>query len=314
MWLKFPVISHEAGKEECTGLVATLGNFDGIHLGHQSLLSAVHSEAANRKLRSALITFSPHPAKLIRGNAPRRLTKFRQIVEISRSIGISDLIVLRFNRAMSQLEPEQFVDQILIKKYQVKHLVIGPYARIGKDRKGNAEWILNYFRTKGLSASLLQPFSSGAERISSNLVRECVSKGELEHAAALLGRPFSISSRVVSGDSRGRELGFPTANLQIGSYVKPPHGVYFCKTIIDEKRYFALANFGIRPTFGGDNEVLEVFLINYNGTDLYEKRLEVALLKKIREERKFDSAQALQAQIQIDLQAAKELIEKESIN
>jgi len=314
MWLKFPAVAKEFKKVPETGLVATLGNFDGIHLGHQSLLEAVKAEASIRQLRCGLITFSPHPAKLIRGGAPKRLTKFRQIVEIAKSKGINDLIVLRFNWAMSQLEPEQFVDDLLIKKYQVKHLVIGPYARIGKNRKGTAEWILNYFQQKGLSATMLQPFSSGSERVSSNLIRECISKGELEHASQLLGRPFSISSKVVSGDSRGRLLGFPTANLDISNYVKPPYGVYFCKAKVEGKTSYTLANFGIRPTFDGKKEVLEAFLMDYQGPELYRKRMDLALLKQIREERHFDSSQALKNQIESDIKVAKELIETKSFN
>ena len=194
----------------------------------------------------------------------------------------------------------------------MKHLVIGPFARIGKNRKGTTEWILSYLEKKGLSATVVEPFSVGSERVSSNRIRECISKGDLEHAAQLLGRPFSISSRVVTGDSRGRKLNFPTANLQVADYVMPPHGVYFCSTKIDGKKFYALANFGVRPTFNGTKEVLEAYLMNFNGPNIYGKRIELTFNKKIRNELHFESPQALQEQIKHDIEFGKELIKKDT--
>lgn len=292
------------------GLVATLGSFDGLHLGHQSLLSEVKKEACQQGRKSAFITFSPHPAKVINAIEPKQLSSFRQQFLQLGKLQIDEMIVIPFNKKLAQLEAEDFVDRILIERYDVRHLIVGPYATIGRARKGSPEWIQNYFESKGLSARIVEPVFFEGRRTSSNQIRELISEGRVDLAGQLLGRPYSIMGIVKPGKKLGRNLGFPTANLSIGTYVKPPYGVYFGSTLLSGRHYTSVSNFGVRPTFESAREVLETHLLDYDGPEFYGKRIEVQLLSKIRDEQKFPSVSELQAQIKLDIEKARELIAK----
>lgn len=321
MWLKLPLSVSvdpalaEIGEQRnmrAEGLIATLGNFDGVHLGHQALLAEVKKEALLQNRSSALISFSPHPAKVFTACAPRRLTSFRQLTGCVRSQGVDNLIIIRFTPHLAEMEAEQFVDQFLIERYNVQHLVIGPFATIGKNRKGTPEWIADYFQSRGRRAEVLAAFCLEDKRVSSNQIRSLISEGNIALAGRLLGRPYRIMGRVIKGDKIGRTLGFPTANIDIRDYAKPPYGVYFAQVCLKGVCYTALSNFGVRPTFGGRQEVLETHLLDYGGADFYGQRIELELIEKVRDEKQFSSTAELCRQISADIEKVRNLIEKRS--
>jgi len=290
---------------EARGAVVALGNFDGLHLGHQKVIGEALRLAAELDAPCGVLTFEPHPRAYFQPDKPAfRLTPFRIKLRQLDAIGVDYLYLLSFDRAMAERSPESFIVEVLGQGLEPIHLVVGYDFVFGKGRSGNAAMLGDLGRAAGFAVTSV-PAAADAEGVvySSTKVRERLAAGDPLGAARILGRPWEIEGRVESGDKRGRLLGFPTANVAIGGYLQPALGVYAVKAGIDEGRgtrwLDGVANLGRRPTVGGTRVQLETHLFDFAG-DLYGSHLRVALIDFIRPERKFDGLEALKAQIAAD--------------
>ncbi|WP_148715572.1 bifunctional riboflavin kinase/FAD synthetase [Chitinolyticbacter meiyuanensis] len=292
---------HHAALPPCA---LTIGNFDGLHLGHRAMLAELRGAAAVRGLATALITFEPHPRELFApADAPTRLTSLREKIELLRSEGIDYLIIQPFNRRFAGIEALAFRDDVLARQLNVRYLLVGDDFRFGAKRAGDFALLqaATAFETHNLATVALD----GA-RISSTAVRDALAAGDMDHAADLLGRPYSISGRVIGGDKLGRELGFPTANIQLRHNRPPMQGIFVVEAHGLERPFPGVASLGVRPTVKGADAapVLEVHLFDFN-RQIYREHLTVRFLAKLRDEAKFDGLPALIAQIGRDCDDAR---------
>ncbi|WP_308445827.1 bifunctional riboflavin kinase/FAD synthetase [Chitinolyticbacter albus] len=292
---------HHAALPPCA---LTIGNFDGLHLGHRAMLAELRGAAAVRGLSTALITFEPHPRELFSpGEAPARLTSLREKIELLRSEGIDSLIIQPFNRHFAGIDALTFRDDVLARQLSVRYLLVGDDFRFGAKRAGDFDLLkaATAFETHNLATVALD-----GGRISSTAVRDALVSGDMDHAADLLGRPYSISGRVVGGDKLGRELGFPTANIQLRHNRPPMLGIFVVEVAGLERTYQGVASLGVRPTVKGAGAapVLEVHLFDFN-RQIYREHLQVRFLAKLRDEAKFDGLPALIAQIARDCDDAR---------
>ena len=278
-----------------------MGKFDGLHLGHKTLLVSLKKKAEEKNLLKVVLTFDRHPSALFNPSGSSKLLfRKKEKVQFFKNFAIDHLIIQPFDRDFSEISPLDFCGDLLLKKLRVKSLILGYDACFGKGKGGNFQFIKeNNF---DFDCSQLKPLLLKGETVSSTKIRELVSKGEMEKVTLFLGRNYGITAKVVHGEKRGRTLGFPTANLLFERELFPPFGVYVCRAHFEGNSYQAVANFGQRPTFYKDGKpLLEVFLDNFDG-DLYGKDLSVELLKLIRKEQKFSDFQELKKQIEADLQ------------
>lgn len=284
--------------------VAAIGNFDGLHIGHAALLKEVKSAAENTH-RPILISFYPHPSQVlgIVKHMPR-ITSLRQRVEILNKLGIQELVLLHFTHHMSKWSAADFTDRILKRFLNVDRLVVGPDAAIGSKREGTVDWMTDNFSKFGIQLTIKPFLESSGTRVSSRRIRAVIIAGEVEDAAKLLGRPYELESRVTRGDGRGSAIGIPTANLPVTHGVIPKRGVYAGWCTLRGEKFKAVANIGIRPTFGGEREWLEVHLINYQGTPFYGERISMSFQSRLRDEQRFGSVDELVKQIKSDIGTA----------
>ncbi len=299
--------------QEARGGVVAIGNFDGVHLGHQALLSEVKKTAASLSAPSLVLTFEPHPREVFQPDQPAfRLTPFRIKARVLEALGIDHMVAVHFDRAFSQRSAESFVEEILVEGMGVGHVVIGWDFCFGHQRRGDAALLAEMGERLGFGLTVVQPVTGGDGAVySSSLIRERLKEGDPTGAAALLGRAFEIEGRVEKGQQLGRTLGFPTANLTLDGYIEPAHGIYAVFAGIDEgeaTRYLpAVANLGRRPTVEGKETLLEVHLFDWSG-DLYGKHLRVKLVGFLREEEKFESLEAMTEQMRRDAEKARALL------
>lgn len=290
--------------------VATIGNFDGVHLGHQMIVNHLATHGQKLGLPVVVILFEPHPLEFFKiAEAPPRLTRLREKIAQLNRLPVDLVIVLRFTEQLASLEPEDFVRKYLIDRLNVKLLLVGDDFRFGKNRRGDFRQLQYYGDTFGFTVIDSQTLSFGGQRISSTAIRQALSAGNLNVAKTLLGRPYSICGRVIQGDGRGRGLGFPTANIQLFRKKSPLHGVFAISAIgISEHPIAGVANIGTRPTVDGKHRVLlEVHLFDFD-QDLYGKQIEIVFHQRLREERRFESLQELIVQIQKDVEQARQLL------
>ena len=286
-----------------TPTVLTIGNFDGLHRGHQALLARLTAAARRLGLPSALLTFEPHPREFFAPDqAPARLTSLREKLSLIEHCGVDKVYVCRFNAALASLPAEEFVSRILIQGLSVKHLIIGDDFRFGRGRSGDFELLQQASEIHRFGIEAMHTIDWEGERVSSSAVREALEAGDIEHAARLLGRPYCIAGRVVTGNRIGRELGFPTANVQLKRKRLPLAGIFAVSVSgIAAKPLPGAASLGVRPTLGcGLKPVLEVHLLDFDRS-IYGAHVTVNFLHKLRDEAKFDSLDALQAQIARDV-------------
>ncbi len=288
-------------------VVATIGNFDGVHLGHQSILNRIIDKSKSLQLPSMLIAFEPSAKEFFLGDkAPPRLTNFREKFTIVREIGIDWFVCLRFNNSLSSMPAENFIKDVLIKNLNVKYLTAGDNFRFGKERKGNFELLRSSAKQLNFQVDKAESFLIDKQRVSSSSIRNYLKNGDMHAAEKLLGRTYSISGRVVHGDEIGRTIGFPTANIPIKRINSPVSGVFAVKVKIENgPEINGVANVGHRPTVKGTRIQLEVHLFNFS-QNIYGKHLTVNFVNKLREETKFKSFDALKKQIQIDTDCAKD--------
>lgn len=288
------------------GSCCTIGNFDGVHQGHQRILQAVASAADQRHLsHRVVVTFFPHPLVVLkRVPSVRYLSTFHQRCALFERFGMTSVRLVRFTREIAMMRAERFFEEILIRQLDCRHLVLGPDTAVGKDREGTIERLQEIAERHNCTSEVVPCVMHEGAKISSRVIRNLVSEGAVEAAAALLGRPYSVESRVVQGDQRGRQIGFPTLNLKLTGRVPPRSGVYACFVTVGNKIYHAVANMGVRPTFGGSAPLLEAHLLGVTGLDLYRRRVEVFFIARLRDELTFSGIGDLKQQIIRDCAAA----------
>jgi len=296
--------------ESHRGTVLTIGNFDGVHRGHQAILKRLQQCAQEHSLPSTVMIFEPHPEELFNAkNAPARLTRLREKLVQFERFNVERVVLVKFNRQFSQMTAGQFVEQLLVTKLGIKHLIIGDDFRFGYKRLGNYQLLEELAKVHQFQLENTQTLKLDEQRISSTAIREALAQGEMKKAELLIDRPYSISGRIFHGDKRGRIIGFPTANLLLHRCVIPLRGVYAVKMILNEGKtnqteHQGVANIGNRPTVEGLREQLEVHLFNFD-QDIYGKAVVVNFLYFIRSEQKFSNLERLKEQINKDVDCAK---------
>ncbi len=289
--------------------VLTLGNFDGVHCGHQHILRRLVEVARNINGQAVVLTFHPHPAAILSPeHAPKLITDWRARVEQIAAVGVDAIIMQHFTRAFSQISAEDFVRRFLVDGLGVRGVVVGHRVSFGHNRGGHAETLRHLGKRYGFSVEVIGPVEVDGILVSSSTVRRAISHGELGRAQSLLGRTPSVAGRVVHGHHRGKGLGFPTANLRIGRLVLPPDGVYAVRVRVPGDTWWpGVANLGFNPTFHQHERSLEAHLFDF-AHDLYGQRIEIAFVQRLRGEEKFPSADALAQQIARDVQAARQVL------
>lgn len=288
------------------GCVLTIGNFDGVHRGHQAVLAQVKAIATELSLPAAVLVFEPQPLELFKPDlAPARLTRFREKYHWLAAQGLERLICASFTPEFAAQEPELFIQHLLLQQLDVKHLIVGDDFCFGKNRAGNFALLQQAADEFGFGLTPTASLKQRDQRVSSTLIREALANDALDVAADMLGRPFSLMGRVRHGQKVGRQLGFPTANVWLYRKKLPVSGVYAIEAFTAKGYYRGVANIGLRPTLQGRVEQLEAHFFDFSG-DLYGQQIEVVLKKKIRTEQKFASLDELQQQIQLDAAAAKQ--------
>lgn len=288
------------------GSVAAIGNFDGVHLGHQALLATLRAQADALQLPMAVLVFEPQPAEYFRGpQAPARLTSLREKTEVLKSCAVDYLCCLKFNEAFASLPAEDFVQRYFFSWLHAKYVLIGEDFRFGYKRLGDVQLLQRLGGNQGCVVETFPDFSINHHRVSSTKIREALAQGHLEHACALLGRTFSLCGRVVKGNERGRQWGIPTANLTMHRLALPLKGVFCVKVRRATGEWLTgVANLGSRPTVDGTKNILEIHLFDFDG-NLYGEMLQVFFLHKLRDEVRFSSVETLIKQIHDDIAAAK---------
>jgi len=304
--MKFIRGLHNLSKQH-RGCVLTIGNFDGVHRGHQALLKQLCEEGHRRQLPVVVMLFEPQPREFFTaGHVPARLTRLREKVKYLADAGVDTVICVRFDRHFSALKANDFIHDILVDKLDVRFLAVGDDFRFGAGREGDFLLLQEAGRREHFDVVNTKTFCEQGKRISSTLIREALASDDLAAAERLLGRPFEITGRVVHGDALGRTLGFPTANVPLRRAVTPVRGVYAVEVRgIDQHSYYGVANIGTRPTVKGIRQQLEVNLLNVN-LNLYGQHISVILRHKIRNEQRFASLDELKAQIAKDVVTARE--------
>lgn len=287
--------------------MATIGSFDGVHRGHRAILRQLSDKAAAYQLPSVAIIFEPQPQEFFSGEqAPARLMRLREKVEALLEAGVDRILCLQFNRMLRSLSARQFIDQVLLEGLGVRCLVVGDDFCFGHDRSGNYRLLQAVGEAEGFEVIDTETLEADGERISSTRIRQALERGDFDLVERLLGRPYEISGRVVYGQRLGRQLGIPTANVQLNRYRAPLNGVYVVEAQLDGNILPGVANVGVRPTVGDlVKPVLEVHLLDYDKS-LYGRRIHVAFKHKVREERKFDSLEQMVKQIHNDISVARQ--------
>ena len=285
--------------------VVTIGNFDGVHLGHQALLTEVKKRAHDLKLESAVITFEPNPKDYFSQNKPQtRISSLREKIELFNEIKIDRVHIIKFNQEFSNVTANEFIS-VLIKQLKVKEIVIGEDFCFGRGREGG----IKQLSASSMKLNIKNKILMDGKRISSTLIRNLLANDKLDEANKYIGRPYSISGKVVHGEKRGRKIGFPTANIHMRHNRPPLKGVFAVKF----QNHFGVANLGIRPSIKGEKKLqLEVHLLNFS-SDLYGQHVSVIFLKKLRDEKKFKSLDELKEQIKLDVIKAKLFFDKKNL-
>jgi riboflavin kinase/FMN adenylyltransferase len=291
------------------GCVVAIGNFDGVHRGHQALLARAKSAANAIGAPLAALIFEPHPRQFFQPDAPHfRLTPLATKAWLLARYGVDVIYALPFDADMAGLSAGAFLHDVLGRAMQAKHVVVGPDFQFGKGRAGDTRTLSDYCAKNGVGLTVMEPVGEGElAKISSTVIRELLETGKPDEAAKLMGHWWSVVGKVEKGDARGRTIGFPTANVSLKGYLQPALGVYAVKVEASGRLYGGVANFGKRPTFDKQDVLLEVHLFDYHG-DLYHQEIVVSFVAFLRPEKKFSGLEALKAQIAEDAQAAKAIL------
>ena len=296
-------------KKRHRGGILALGTFDGVHLGHQKVIKSLKRQAKRLKKKSIVLTFDIHPLKTVDpAKCPPLLTPKEEKINLIQNLGIDLLILANFNKRFSSLSPEKFVKDILVDRLGIEEVFVGKDFIFGKGGTGNITFLKNKSREYGFGVKIIPPEKVGKSTISSTKIRELIKEGKVNKAALLLGRPYSLYGRVVHGESRGRELGYPTANIRPHYEVIPSDGVYLGEIEIKGKNRDGLLNIGAQPTFHKRGaRIIETYIFNFNGR-IYGRDIKVSFLQRIRDEIVFKSTEALKAQIRKDIIKARKIL------
>ncbi len=284
--------------------VASVGNYDGVHLGHRAILASLTGAARGLGLASLVVTFDPHPLSVVApARRPRLLQTRRQKLDALEDAGVDGVLILGFDAEMAALSAEEFFRAYLLGRLRAGAIHVGESFRFGRDRAGNLDLLCRLGAEAGVQIVGISQVVAGGEPVSSSAIRRAVEDGEVERARRMLGRPFALTGEVVRGEGRGRTFDFPTANLDPENEMLPRRGVYVTEALTLSSRHPSLTNVGMRPTFGGDRLVVETHLIDFD-EDLIGERVEVRFLARLRDEKRFSGAEELADQIARDRAAA----------
>jgi riboflavin kinase/FMN adenylyltransferase len=286
-----------------------IGVFDGVHRGHQAVISTSAEHARSANGTSVVVTFDPHPMKILRPkDAPHLLTATQHKITLIRSLGVRHLLVINFDKQFAATEPEDFIRELVSHSKPLREICVGHEWSFGKGRRGDLNLLKKLGAQFGFAVVGISPVKIDGEVVSSTAIRQAVETGDLERAARMLGRDYTILGTVVGGDRLGKKIGFPTANLSAHSEQFPPNGVYFAQAMLEAVAYPGVINLGYRPTVhsGKPERVLEIHLLNFD-RDIYGKDLEVRFVRYLRPEKKFENIDALARQIASDVQQARKL-------
>ncbi len=287
-----------------SGCVVTIGNFDGLHLGHQKIIKNLVDKAKELSLPSVVISFKPTPQQFF-GAKQALISSFRQKHTILDSLGVDKHLLIEFNQNFSKISAQDFVVDILLEKLKTQYLLIGDDFRFGANRTGDFAMLENFAKKHNFLVENTNSIEFNNVRISSSQIREHLKHGEFGRAKSMLGRGFNICGKIIHGKQLGRTIDFPTINISIKRETSPVLGVFAVTVVIDKSRYQGVANIGSRPTVNGKGVLLEVYIFNFN-KDVYGKTADVVFEKKIRDEEKFDSFDELKQQIKLDANNAKD--------
>ncbi len=307
------IFRHDKVEADDRGAVVAIGNFDGVHRGHEAVIGAAGRLARAAGAPHAVLTFEPHPRRILRPHDPPfRLTPFRAKARRLEALGVDLLFTLHFDASFASQSAEDFVDTVLARNLGVCHVVVGYDFVFGHNRRGTPALLRERGAAGGFGVTIVEPVQGESGAVcSSTRIRDLLIAGQPRAAAVLLGRFWEIEGRVERGDERGRLIGFPTANLLLDDYLRPAAGVYAVRAGVEEDGHTvwrdAVANLGRRPTFGGSDLRLEVHIFDFSG-DLYGRHLRVALIEHLRPEQKFTGIEALKAQISSDARRARDIL------
>jgi riboflavin kinase/FMN adenylyltransferase len=287
-----------------------IGNFDGVHLGHRKIIQVLLEEGKKDNLYPLILTFHPHPGKILTGRKIDLLQTLEQRLNEIKRYGVQMVVVLSFDRAFAQITAEEFIRSVITQKLKAKKVIVGENFRFGKERAGDGTKLNELALRFGFSVQSIPPLTIEGSVVSSSLIRKLLHSGEIERANKLIGRPYEIEGTVVRGKSRGKRLGFPTANIHPLNDIAPP-GVFISRVCIGAKVFPSITHVGSKPTFNEKEIMIESYIIDYNNS-LYEKKLYVQFLKKIRGEKKFETPEALSLQIKKDLEKTMNYFRKQS--
>jgi riboflavin kinase/FMN adenylyltransferase len=291
------------------GAVYAIGNFDGLHLGHQAVIGRAIVMAKEKAAPSALFTFEPHPADFFaRRPVVYRLTPSRDKAEICKRLGLTGLVVIRFDASLAAMSAEEFITTILVARLRAAAVVVGWDFHFGKGRSGSPATLAEAGLRHGFRVEIVPKVENGAGVVSSSTIRDALAGGDLATAARGLGRNYSVSGQVIHGQRLGRTFGVPTANIALDPINKLAHGVYAVIARLDGRAYPAVANFGTRPSIDDGPPLLEVHLLDFDG-DLYGREMEVEFIERIRDELKFESVPSLVAEMMRDKERARAILE-----
>jgi len=285
------------------GSVVAIGNFDGVHLGHQKILNFLVNKASEKDLISLVLTFSPHPGKITGKGQIKLLQTLEQKIESMHAFGVQAVFTLPFTRKFASLSTEDFIDKILIQTLNARAVIVGNNFRFGKNRTGNISTLKSQTTPNNLKIYIIPSVSVNTMTISSSLIRNLILKGDIENANLLLGKPYEIQGEVIKGHSRGTTLGFATANINTENDITP-FGVFLTSVILNNREFPSLTNIGKCPTFQQRNINIESHILDFK-SDIYRKKIKIIFLKKLRDEIKFKSPDKLSEQIQKDLLIAR---------
>ncbi len=309
------IIDHLSSDKTDKPAVVTIGSFDGVHLGHQKVLTDLKKIAEKDNARTVVVSFEPHPRIFFNPQTDLRLlTTAEEKANLLSQQNIDELLLQKFDKDFAGQDAETFVKR-LVENLNMKDLLIGYDHRFGKDRKGTFDFVKSLEPKYGFKTHKIEPLLLDGQAISSSIIRKALQNGDANLAQTYLGRPYVLTGRVVEGNRLGRTLGFPTANISVDNPYKliPKQGVYLVKSIINQKPVFGMMNIGYRPTIDGKKQIMEIHFFDFNG-DLYGKTIPVYFLERLRDEQKFPNLEALQNQLKKDAELSRRMISEFFLN
>lgn len=284
-----------------------IGNFDGVHLGHREIIDLINNIAKQKSAKSCILTFDPHPQKVLAGRDVSLIVPVNEKLSLLDRAGVDYAVSLRFTRELSLLSAEEFVQDVLIKTLRIKDIVVGPDFMFGKNRSGNAEILKELGKKYGFETHVINPRKFGDEVISSSIIRRTIAEGDILKLNNLLGYNYFLKGIIIEGEKRGREIGFPTANLDTKWELLPKPGVYATISWLGGSSYRSITNIGFRPTFGESKLLIETHLFDFSDS-VYGEELRVEFFQRLRDEKKFESVDDLVAQIKLDVDEVKNIL------